>query len=430
MNFLFIAFEYPPMTTGGAQRPARLARALVAQGHGVAVVTTGSEPNVSIEEGVYVYRVPANPAGTLSRLTESSWISLTDGCGKRWRRNLLAALPEIVARHSPDVLWVTVPPFGVAKLGVEVAKRFSLPFIFDMRDAWSQWGIAPFPTRWHYEALLKLERTVLNAADSVCVTTDQMRHDVLRVQPLIHPRKIKVIPNGYEGSPVLYERIDLRKPTAEAPLTIGYVGSFYYTPQRHRLMVAKWYHKKPHQWLQYSPRKEDWKYRSPYYVFQAFAGFKAAHPELAKRIRFEFVGAVPKWLNEMVTAAGLEEHTVFHGAKQHNETLAFIDQCDVVLATSVKVLGGNDYCIAGKTYEYIQRCKPVLGFVTKGAQRDFLQASGLLIQADPDDAAAGRRSFEALVSGTLSLTPNAAFIQSCSITNRASALISKAIEVV
>lgn len=430
MNFLFIAFEYPPMTTGGAQRPARFARGLVAKGHEVVVVTTGVEPKASTEDGVWVYRVPANPAGTLSRLTESSWISLTDSCGKRWRRELLAALPEIVVRHSPDVLWVTVPPFGVAKLGVEVAKRFSLPFVFDMRDAWSQWGIAPFPTRWHYEALLKLERKLLSAADLVCVTTEQMRHDLLRAQPLIHPRKIEVIPNGYEGSAVLYERIDLRKPTAEVPLTIGYVGSFYYTPQRHRLMVAKWYRKKPHQWLQYSPRKEDWKYRSPYYVFQAFASFKTAHPELAQCIRFEFVGAIPKWLNEMVAAAGIEDHVVFHGPKKHDETVAFIDQCDVLLATSVKVEGGRDYCIAGKTYEYIQRCKPVIGFVTEGSQRDFLDASGLLIQVNPDDKEEAERCFKVLAHGALSLTPNANFIRQAAVENRMEALISSALEII
>lgn len=430
MNFLFLAFEYPPMNTGGAQRPARLARALVNEGHSVTVVTASITQGEEPSDGVKVYRIAAKPTSWASRLRESAWLSRTDRSGNHWRKPLFQALPGIIARHTPDVLWVTVPPFGIARLGQEVAERFSLPFLFDMRDAWSQWGIAPYPTRWHYEAVRKLEQRILQSAEAIAVTTNEMRSDLLRVQPLIHPKKISVLKNGYEGEVNAHSMTTLRKPTHDAPLRIGYVGSFYYTPQRHRLMLAKWYTKKPHQWLQYTPRIEDWRYRSPYFVFKAFEAFQQAHPELADCLKFEFVGHVPDWLREMVTGASLEQHVVLHGPKTHDSAMEFVSNCDVMLATSVKVHGGVDYCIAGKTYEYVQLMKPVLGFVTKGAQRNFLDATGLLLEVNPDDTAAAVRTLHQLATGRVSLTPAAQFIEGASILNTAKQLISIAREIV
>lgn len=430
MNFLFIAFEYPPMNTGGAQRPARLARALVNEGHNVAVVTASITQGEEPSDGVTVYRIPAKSDSWQSRLRESSWLSLTDRSGQRWKKPLFDALPGTIAKHSPDILWVTAPPFGMARLGLAVAEKFALPLIFDMRDAWSQWGIAPYPTRWHYDAVRKLEQRILQSADAIAVTTNEMRSDLLRAQPLIHPKKISVLKNGYEGEITANQTTQLREPTDDAPLRIGYVGSFYYTPQRHRLMLAKWYTKKPHQWLQYRPRVEDWRYRSPHYVFKAFAAFRKAHPELADRLKLEFVGQVPDWLRQMVTQSSLEQHVVLHGPKKHHLALEFMSNCDAMLATSVKVPGGVDYCIAGKTYEYVQLGKPVLGFVTKGAQRNFLGATGLLIDVNPDDTAAAVRTLHLLATGQVSLTPVAQFIEGASILNTAKQLISIAREIV
>ena len=430
MNFLFLAFEYPPMNTGGAQRPARLARALVNEGHSVAVVTASITQGEEPSDGVKVYRIAAQPTSWASRMRESAWLSPTDRSGNRWRKPLFQALPGIIARHTPEVLWVTVPPFGIARLGQEVAERFSLPFLFDMRDAWSQWGIAPYPTRWHYEAVRKLEQRILQSADAIAVTTNEMRSDLLRAQPLIHPKKISVLKNGYSGEVTATRTATLRVPTDDAPLRIGYVGSFYYTPQRHRLMLAKWYTKKPHQWLQYTPRIEDWRYRSPYYVFTALVAFQKTHPELAGRIKLEFVGHVPDWLRLMVTQASLEQHVLLHGPKTHDTAMEFVANCDLMLATSVKVHGGVDYCIAGKTYEYVQLMKPVLGFVTKGAQRNFLEATGLLIEVNPDDTAAAVQTLHQLATGQVSLTPVAQFIEGVSILNTAKQLISIAREIV
>jgi hypothetical protein len=91
--------------------------------------------------------------------------------------------------------------------------------------------------------------------------------------------------------------------------------------------------------------------------------------------------------------------------------MEFQAACDALLVTSTKVLGGEDYCIAGKTFEYVAARRPVLGFVTPGAQRWFLERSGLALVADPDDQAGSSVRMEELIEGRLKFQPNAEFLR-------------------
>jgi hypothetical protein len=53
----------------------------------------------------------------------------------------------------------------------------------------------------------------------------------------------------------------------------------------------------------------------------------------------------------------------------------------------------------------------VVGFVTPGAQRWFLENSGLAVVSDPDDVAAAAGQLAALVEGRLSFAPNLDFLR-------------------
>jgi hypothetical protein len=83
----------------------------------------------------------------------------------------------------------------------------------------------------------------------------------------------------------------------------------------------------------------------------------------------------------------------------HRESLAFQESCDALLVTSAKVHDGRDYCIAGKTFEYLTSGQPILGIVTEGEQRDFLLAAGGAIVANADDVDEAAGAIEHLVEG-------------------------------
>jgi hypothetical protein len=82
------------------------------------------------------------------------------------------------------------------------------------------------------------------------------------------------------------------------------------------------------------------------------------------------------------------------------------------LITSSKVVGGRDYSIAGKTFEYFATGRPILGFVTEGAQRDILEESGVAVTCDPDNPGEAAQKIQNLIDGKIQFHPNVPFLRS------------------
>lgn len=175
-------------------------------------------------------------------------------------------------------------------------------------------------------------------------------------------------------------------------------------------MFKPWWRKKPWQWPQYAPRREDWRYRSPWAFFSALQELRRRRPDLYDLLHVEFVGDVPGWLTDMVKEHGLEGKVKLHGRVDHDASIRFQASCDALLITSSKVVGGRDYSIAGKTFEYVAQVKPMLAFVCEGAQRDLLARTGLSIDCPPDDPATAAERIIELLEGRCVLRPDRAFI--------------------
>ena len=201
------------------------------------------------------------------------------------------------------------------------------------------------------------------------------------------------------------------QPSSSRLFVIGYVGTFYYSPDARVAMMLPWWRKPPHRMIQYSPRKEDWLYRSPWFFFQAVARLLADHPEYKSRLRIRFAGYKPDWIDAQVERFGLGGSVEFLGPLDHTASLNFQSDCDALLLTSSKVIGGSDYSIAGKTFEYFSMRKPIIGFVAEGAQKEILLESGLAVICDPDKPAESARQLNKLISGRIRLQPNTALLK-------------------
>ena len=121
-----------------------------------------------------------------------------------------------------------------------------------------------------------------------------------------------------------------------------------------------------------------------------------------------FAGGKSDWLDAQIAQFGLQNVV---------DCLGYIDQrclaqaeCDCLLITTTKVLGGVDYTLAGKTFDYLCQHKPLLGFVVPGSQRDFLVQSGLAVVCDPDDSQASADQLLRLVRGEIQFAPNGNFL--------------------
>lgn len=423
---LFIAYEFPPLGGAGIRRSLILSRHLPEFGIAPVILTTdlasyqrdkGDLVDLKlldrVPSDITIERIPtrapgARLPGKLGIWTRS-FLTLTDDIAARWRTEVERRLPELLAKYQPKAIYVTLPPFSLAELACSIGKISQLPVLLDFRDAWSQCGHSPYMTWAHYQTVLRSERRCLQQAAAVVCVTEQIKRDMLSAQPCADAAKFRVIPNGFDDELPRALKSGAASDGAR-PYVIGHVGSFYYSPTARQAMLNPWWRRRLTRWTHYLPRKEDWLYRSPYFFFRALNRLFEQNAAMRKRIRVRFAGAHPDWLHQQVRQFNLGDVVEFLGYLSHKDCLAFQSACDCLLITSAKVIGGEDYCISSKSFEYIAAAKPVLAVVAPGAQRDFFANSGVAQVCDPDDSAGTASQMERLVSGQVEFQTNGAFL--------------------
>lgn len=423
INVLFIAMEFPPINTAGVFRSLKFAKYLQRFGVNPIVVTLDAtdaaaafgaplDPSLldDLPSSIEVLRARCRPAdakySTRLRRFATIYFRIEDSLADRWTRDLERLLPEAIARHRPEAVYVSMPPFSAGRLAARIAKRHGLPLIIDMRDGWSQWSLGPFASWLHYRLVLARERRIFEQAFRIVTVTPQLARIFSRAHPAISRKKFEVVTNGYDFELNLPDRVQARRRAHETPFVIGYVGNFYYTPEARAAHFMPWWKKRLHRKLQYSPVKEDWLYRSPYFFFRALVNLFQRREDLRNRVRFRVMGTNAPWLDAMAAQFGLSEICEFTGRRSHADVLRFQEDVDALLCTAVKVPGGEDYAIASKTFDYVRAAKPILGFVPVGAQRDFIASSGLGFVVDPDDVNRGAALLEEVCDRGLDLHPN------------------------
>lgn len=393
-RLLLIALEFPPIQSAGAFRPLRYVRHLqrfgiqpivatydpvqLADGR-VHVLNRALEKEIPTDIPIYYLDVAAIEGSKKVRKGGAEAVQERGRC-----RSVEELVSHVSASHAIDAIWATCPPFNVAKLALLAKAVFKRPLILDMRDAWTQWGSAPFRTWFHYRQILKDELKLMHAADAVVCVTPQL----VEMQQRLSRKpagQFHWIPNAYdfETPPPNEFRI---APSA-GRFRVTYAGQFYFNALHEDINgVIPWHRKMPHRWLHYYSTQQRWIYRSPYFFFRAWQCLGRCRPDLADRIEFHYVGQLPKWLPEMAESFGLSRHCTWHGLRSKEGTMNILRESDALLSTSIKVLDGEDYCLASKTFDYLAAGKPILGFVCPGAQRDFLVGSGVSVLFDPDDS--------------------------------------------
>ncbi len=425
LSLLMLAFEFPPLSGVGVQRSLKLAKYLPEHGVTPVVVTTDGAsleawfgraldqaPLDELSPDVVMTRVPCPkppvPSGLWARRLRHFFSLGEEDIGSQWEPQLTAAWDRLVAETQPAAVYVSIPPFSLAPLAVNLARRSRLPLIVDFRDSWSQWCHSPRASWLHYLLVLRRERQCLDAADAVVATTAQIVRDLQAVHPGVARDHFHVIANGYDAAlPTAFPP----RATTAGPFVIGYVGSFYYLPQTRASVMAPWWRLPPRHWLHYSPKREDWLYRTPYFFFLALRKLLDDRPAVRSNVKVRFVGDPEDWLIAQVEHFGLRDVVEHLGRLPHGASLAFQAECDALLSTSAKTIGGRNAFVAGKTFEYVTSGRPVIAFVSEGEQKSFWQESGIASICDPDNPEASARALEQLVAGRFAPAPNLPFLR-------------------
>ncbi len=428
ISVLFIAYEFPPLNSGGVHRSLAFVKYFKQTGIKPIVITLAQKSfhnvfeNCTVDEqlgkdilsGVDVVEIESKNINSLHKNRINNFVDIYFNImGKEangWDEDFKKKMPGIVKRYQPQAIFVTLPPFSILKQAVWLSKLCKLPLITDFRDAWSQWRLAPYGSYLHYLATLKAERKYFKYSDAIIATSNQTLGDFKKLHAGIDEKKFHLITNGFDDEIDDWEIVLPKK----GSYIIGYVGSFYYDKAATEMMLMPWRKKKLHRKLQYISVKQNWLYRSPYFFLKALRILFDKHPEYTKILTIKFAGKKPDWLFEMIKEFRLEENVELLGVISHSDSIRFQQTCDALLITSSKVIGGSDYSIAGKTFEYFKMQKPIIAFVSEGAQKDILQQSGTALICDPDDAESAAENILELFEHKINLIPDNNFLSSLS----------------
>ncbi len=430
-NIIFIAYEFPPLKSAGVYRPVGFVNNLNFFGYNPIIVTLSQksikaavlEAKLDVEYGKELFEkftivgvdTDLNNANIKTRWQNIKTLLFNPiGIeGKFWKNNFNSKIEEVINKYNPKLIYVTAPPFNILPIVNSAAKKHNLPLVIDLRDAWSNFFIAPYISFWHYFVNRNIEGKMLQAANKIVVTSKQTIQDFKKLHSTVDAKKFEYIPNGYNG--VLNENFINTKP--QHNITIGYFGSFYYNPNARNLMLQPWYKRKLTKLFNYAPNKQDWLYRSPYFFLKTIAYLKLNFPEYNSRIKITFVGENPNWLKQMIAEFDIKEQITLLPFMPHSKALELQKEMDLLLITSSKMIGGKDYSIAGKTFEYFEQLKPILSFVCDGAQKEILEESGLAIICNPDDFKSAAKLIVDYLDNKIVVTPNIPFIKKHSRTN-------------
>jgi glycosyltransferase involved in cell wall biosynthesis len=262
---------------------------------------------------------------------------------------------QVIARHKPDVIFSSAPPFTCHLVAGWLARRHGVRWVADFRDPWarSPWKRADITDPWKLRLREWLERLVIERADAVILNTPLLCEEFAEYYGQELARKFHTITNGYDAEHLTpFLRPVLRR---SERLVLTHAGSLY---------------------RQRDPRP---------LVHAVAAAIRKGRidPDL---IEVNFIGTVaPQFqLAQTVRELDVESSVRLTPPVSHERCLQYLLESDVLIV----IQPGTRLQVPVKLYEYLPFKKPILALAPAGALTQIAEGSGLGVVVDPEDTAA------------------------------------------
>ena len=262
---------------------------------------------------------------------------------------------QVIARHKPDIIFSSAPPFTCHLVAAWLAHRHGVRWVADFRDPWarSPWKRADITDPWKLRLREWLERLVVERADAVILNTPLLREEFAEYYGPELARKFHTITNGYDAehlTPFLRPMVRL-----SSRLVLTHAGSLY---------------------RQRDPRP---------LVHAVASAIKKGRIE-ADLIELNFIGTVaPQFqLAETIRQLNVAASVRLTPPVSHERCLQYLLESDVLIV----IQPGTRLQVPVKLYEYLPFKKPILALAPAGALTQIAEESGLGVVVDPEDTAA------------------------------------------
>ena len=362
-RLLAISFSYPPKQEPRAIQVSRLLKhlnastVLVCEGD-------GTEDTQSVGLGDMecflhrTLRVPLTTSpgrnllnGFSRRVYLPVWSRTPDHLGP-WKKPVVETIARFMStqQYRPDVVVTFAFPLVDNLIGLELKRRFKLPWLAHFSDPWVD---SPFRTDDPLTKALntRLEQNVVQHADCLVFTSSETVNLVMQKYDPALRSKVKIVPHAYE--PHLFGSVSNSNGDR---LVIRYLGDLYLS-------------------------------RTPRPLFQALQILSLREPELVNRFRFEIVGDIHELnVQRMGLAQVPEGLIVIRPRVSYRESLSLMTSAAGLMVIDLPVPGNKESVfLPSKLIEYVGADRPIIGLTPRGTAADLIKRLGGWV-ADPASA--------------------------------------------
>ncbi|HAB19439.1 MAG TPA: hypothetical protein DCE44_23785, partial [Verrucomicrobiales bacterium] len=320
---LFIAHFFPPIGGAGVQRPVKFVKHLSSFGLDPVVLTEEAQPGsrwkpedlsllADIRSETVVHRTvwsvppPGSPPRTIREARYAAYLD---------------AGAHLIQTHRPDVIFVTMSPFGDARIAAALAHQFRIPWVADLRDPWALDEVQIYRSRWHRRRERLLMQHSLASAASIILNTPEAATRFRQSFPQLAERARVSITNGYDVE-------DFRGPTpSNSPTQFTIIHSGYLHTDIGLHQCRNWW---LYQCLGRIEKGIEILPRSHFYLMQALERWLQEDPTIHNTVRLVLIGVTSRADRELVHNSSARELVEFIGYQPHAECVRRIETADVL----------------------------------------------------------------------------------------------------
>ena len=354
---LIITYYWPPMGGGGVQRWLKTTKYL-REFDWEPIIFTTENAEVSIHDeslledipdGIEIIKVPIwepfrlyrsltgqkgekiNP-GFLQKKKGNSflqnisiWIRgnfFIPDAKKFWYRPSVKKLSSYLLKNKVDAIVSTGPPHTTHLIAQKIANRFSIPWLADFRDPWTNIDFYDKLklTMWADKKHRRLERNVLTNASKIITVSKSWANDLLNISG-INPI---VINNGFDST----DFKNAGKLPLDVKFSITHAGSLN-------------------------------KDRNPFILWKVLEELVKVNSDFASNLEIKLIGPIDITVKEALKKHNLMQYTRLIDSLPHKEVIPHLITSQVLLLPLNNV-PNIEGIIPGKMYEYLGALRPII----------------------------------------------------------------------
>ena len=236
-----------------------------------------------------------------------------------WVKPSVVFLEKYILENDIDTIVTSGPPHSLHLIGLELKHKLNVKWLADFRDPWTTIGYHKSLRLSNYAAKKhkKLERQVLNAADTIIVTSNTTKTEF----QAITQRPIEVITNGYDTENVVKQAMDTK-------FSLAHIGSFLSD-------------------------------RNPQLLWESLVELISEIPDFGSHLEIKLIGAVSQEVLETIAQFGLNPYLNNLGYVSHSEAIAHQRKSQVLLLIEINSEDTKSI-IPGKLFEYMVSGRPIV----------------------------------------------------------------------